>query len=113
NPWRPQSFALRQPACHSEEPRSDRDDEESRIVLKTLRARFLAEFTLSGQSEILRCAQDDSEGLGMTSWKGFSAPCEALPFRFRSQTLFLRGKGWCSSTFRTFCGTFGRSKRNT
>jgi len=31
------------------------------------RARFLAEFTLSGQCEILRCAQDDSEGLGMTS----------------------------------------------
>ncbi len=88
-------------------------DKESRIVLKTLRARFLAEFTLSGQSEILRCAQDDSEGLGMTAWKGFSAPCEALPFRFWSQTLFLRGKGWCSSTFRTFCGTFGGSKRNT
>jgi hypothetical protein len=46
-------------------------DEESRIVLKTLRARFLAP-------------------LGMTAWKGFSAPCEALPFRFRSQTLFAR-----------------------
>jgi hypothetical protein len=60
-------------ACHSEESRSDRDDEESRIALKTLRARFLAEFTLSGQSEILRCAQDDSEGLGMTAWKGFPA----------------------------------------
>jgi hypothetical protein len=30
------------------------------------RARFLAEFTLSTQSEILRFAQDDSEGLGMT-----------------------------------------------
>jgi hypothetical protein len=28
--------------CHSEEPRSDRDDEESRTVLKILRARFLA-----------------------------------------------------------------------
>jgi hypothetical protein len=49
-------------ACHSEESRSDRDDEESRIVLKTLRARFLAP-------------------LGMTAWKGFSAPCEAPPFR--------------------------------
>ena len=33
----------------------------------TSRARFLAEFTLSTQSEVLRCAQDDSEGLGMTS----------------------------------------------
>jgi len=31
------------------------------------RARFLAEFTLSTQSEILRCAQDDTEGLGMTA----------------------------------------------
>ena len=31
------------------------------------RARFLAEFTLSTQSEILRFAQDDSEGLGMTT----------------------------------------------
>ena len=53
-------------------------DEESRIVLKTLRARFLAEFTLSGQSEILLPRlrdQDDSEGLGMTAWKGFPAPC--------------------------------------
>jgi len=30
------------------------DDEESRIVLKTLRARFLAEFILRGQGEILR-----------------------------------------------------------
>jgi hypothetical protein len=30
------------------------------------RARFLAEFTLSRQSEILRFAQDDSEGPGMT-----------------------------------------------
>ena len=38
-------------------------DEESRIFLKTLRARFLAP-------------------LGMTAWKGFSAPCEAPPFRF-------------------------------
>src|SRR5208337_4623085 len=72
-------------ACHSEEPRSDRDDEESRLVLKTLRTRFLAEFTPSGQSEILRCAQDDSEGLGMTAWKGSSAPCEAPPFQTRGE----------------------------
>jgi hypothetical protein len=28
---------------------------------------FFAQFTLSGQSEILRCAQDDSEGIGMTA----------------------------------------------
>ena len=48
------------------------DDEESRIGLKTLRARFLAEFILRGQGEILRFAQNDSEGLGMTAWKGFS-----------------------------------------
>jgi hypothetical protein len=31
-----------------------------------LRARFFAQFILSGQSEILRFAQNDSEGLGMT-----------------------------------------------
>ena len=30
------------------------------------KARFLADFILSTQSEILRFAQDDSEGLGMT-----------------------------------------------
>jgi hypothetical protein len=36
-------------------------DEESRIALKMRRARSFAEFTLSGQSEILRCAQNDSE----------------------------------------------------
>ena len=32
------------------------------------RARFFAQFSLSGQSEILRRAQDDSEGLRMTAW---------------------------------------------
>jgi hypothetical protein len=32
---------------------------------------FFAEFTLSGQSEILRCAQDDSEGLRMTGGRVF------------------------------------------
>jgi hypothetical protein len=37
------------------------------------RARFLAEFTVSRQSEILRFAQDDSEGLGMT-FHGFRVP---------------------------------------
>jgi len=47
-------------------------DEESRSVLKILRATFLAEFTLSTQSEILRFAQDDSEGLGMTVRSRFS-----------------------------------------
>ena len=35
-------------------------------------ARFLVEFTLSIQSEILRFAQDDSEGLGMTGFKSDS-----------------------------------------
>jgi len=54
-----------------------RDDEESRIVF-VFRARFLAEFTLSTQGEILppeafggqddtRRARYDSEGLGMTA----------------------------------------------
>ena len=60
------------------------EDDESRIGLKTLRARFLAQFTLSGQSEILRCAQDDSEGLGMTAWKGFSAACQAANYYGRT-----------------------------
>jgi hypothetical protein len=41
-------------------------DEESRTAF-VFRARFLAELTLSTQSEILRFAQDDSEGLGMTA----------------------------------------------
>ena len=76
-------------------------DEESRTALKTLRARFLAEFTLSTQSEIpsrrsgqalrgvyperqseilrsaqndKRRAQDDSEGLGMTRNRVFPQP---------------------------------------
>ena len=48
-------------------------------MLPVRRARFLAEFTLSSQSEILRFAQDDSEGLRMTGLavseilQGFSA----------------------------------------
>jgi putative ABC transport system permease protein len=41
-------------------------DEESRTA-RSSKARFPAEFTLSAQSEILRFAQDDSEGLGMTA----------------------------------------------
>jgi hypothetical protein len=35
--------------------------------LRMTEARFFAEFTLSTQSEILRFAQDDSEGLRMTA----------------------------------------------
>jgi hypothetical protein len=38
---------------------------------------FFAQFILSGQSEILRCAQDDSEGLRMTAPTSFSAACSA------------------------------------
>jgi hypothetical protein len=57
------SSLLKNPlACHSE-----RSEESLRSFVS--RARFLAEFTLSGQSDILRCAQDDSEGLGMTAIK--------------------------------------------
>jgi hypothetical protein len=37
-------------ACHSEESRSHRDDEESGIVLKLLRARFLASLGMTGAS---------------------------------------------------------------
>jgi hypothetical protein len=33
------------------------------------RARFFAQFILSGQSEILRFAQNDSEELRMTAWE--------------------------------------------
>jgi hypothetical protein len=41
-------------------------DEETRTAVKTFKARFLAEFNLSTQSEMLRFAQDDREGLGIT-----------------------------------------------
>jgi hypothetical protein len=86
-------------ACHSEESRSDRDDEESRIVLKTLRARFLAQFTLNGQGEIPRFARNDSEGLGMTAWKGFSASCQALanecPNRLLKKAILLSSSEVC------------------
>jgi hypothetical protein len=37
------------------------------MFMKMRRARFFAEFTLSGQSEILRFAQNDSERLRMTA----------------------------------------------
>jgi len=54
---------------HSEEPQAVLSiaKEESRMFMKMGRARFFAQFILSGQSEILRCAQDDSEGLRMTA----------------------------------------------
>jgi hypothetical protein len=45
--------------------------------MKMRMARFFAQFILSGQSEILRCAQDDSEGLRMTAGKRFSAASSA------------------------------------
>jgi hypothetical protein len=60
-------------------------DEESRIGLKTLRARFLAEFTLG---EMRRSFSRDcgirmtANGLGMTAWKGF--PQRVLPLETRS-----------------------------
>jgi hypothetical protein len=41
--------------------------------MKMRRARFFAKYTLSRQSEILRYAQDDSEGLRITAGKRFSA----------------------------------------
>src|SRR5271157_5407715 len=70
--WRP-SGARRQPnlsrmlknpceRCHSDPAVAGEESRSGNLGL----TRFLAEFTLSGQSEILRCAQDDSEGLGMT-----------------------------------------------
>ena len=48
-----------------------------------------AEFTLSGQSEILRMAQNDSEGIRMTAWKSFSAACK----RPRFSTMYQKQNG--------------------
>jgi hypothetical protein len=42
-------------------------NEESPMFMKMRRARFFAQFILSGQGEILRFAQNDSEGLRMTA----------------------------------------------
>ena len=55
--------------CHSEEPQAVLSEakEESRISMKMRRARFFTQFILSGQSEILRFAQNDSEGLRMAA----------------------------------------------
>ena len=56
------------------------DDEESRTALKILRARFLAEFTLS---EMRRSFSRDcgirmtANGLGMTAWRHLSAACRS------------------------------------
>jgi len=57
-------------------------DEEPGGALKILRPRLLAKSTLATQSEIpslrsgqaLRCAQDDSEGLGVTVQRRFPHP---------------------------------------
>jgi hypothetical protein len=54
------------------------------MFMKMRRARFFAQFILSGQSEILRCAQDDSEGLRMTVGERFSAACLTAVSRFNS-----------------------------
>jgi hypothetical protein len=47
----------------------------------TLRARSFAQFTLSGQSKILRCAQNDSERAQDDSIAAFSAASKAPPFQ--------------------------------
>jgi len=52
---------VKESLCHAE-----RSEASAFVSLKTNKSRFLAESTLSTQSEILRFAQDDSEGLGMT-----------------------------------------------
>jgi hypothetical protein len=52
-------------------------DEESPTALKMRRAGPFAKFILSGQSEILRFAQNDSEGLSMTAVEILSAAGEA------------------------------------
>ncbi|MGA3166044.1 MAG: hypothetical protein ABSF14_07980 [Terriglobia bacterium] len=51
------------------------------MFMKMRRARFFAQFILSGQSEILRFAQNDSEGLRMTAVKHFPAACLAPPLQ--------------------------------
>jgi len=62
------------------------------MFMKMRRARFFAKFTLSRQSEILRYAQDDSEGLRMTPVKRFSAAC--LPGSSASSVCPTRGARW-------------------
>ena len=62
-------------------------DEESRSALRLLRARFLAEFTLSGRARSFAALRMTSEGLGMTALRDFfrslvkasSQPTEWLP----------------------------------
>ncbi len=84
--WAKQAVGKTRLACHSEESRSDRDDEESCTALKILGARFLAEFTLS---QLRRFFSPDrgirmtgeghrmtANGLGMTAWSGSSAACK-------------------------------------
>ena len=58
--WRSELFA-----GHSERSEESRSG-PAWIEDEEIRARFFAEFTLSTQSEILRCAQDDSEWPRMT-----------------------------------------------
>jgi hypothetical protein len=52
------------------------DDEESRTALKTLRARFLAEFTLSETRRSFAPLRMTANGLGMTAWRDFPAACK-------------------------------------
>jgi len=84
------------------------DDEESRTALKILRARFLAEFTLSEMrrsfavftlSQLRRFFASlrmtgeglrmTANGLGMTAWRGFLAACKSPPFLIRIEKLRL------------------------
>ena len=83
------------------------DDEESRTGLKILRARFLAEFTLSEMrrsfaESTLRQLQRffaslrmtgqglrmTANGLGITAWRVFSAACEAMAPSARLSPLY-------------------------
>ncbi len=52
-------------------------DEESRSALKMLRARCLAEFTLSGRARFFAPLRMTSEGLRMILFKGSAAVSEA------------------------------------
>jgi len=57
--------------CHSEEPQATRN---LALPLRALRARFLAEFTLSERQGFFAGLRMTSEGLGMTACCYFEKP---------------------------------------
>jgi hypothetical protein len=59
-----------------------------RICLILQTQRFFAQFILRGQGQILRFAQNDSEGFRMTPPTSFSAACLAPPLILRGRLDF-------------------------